>query len=373
MGGKIKDGLLRIPKGRIIKVTATFGFKTPPGVSMHDIVGAHGGYVTPGAIIPRRLHRGGLLDGPGTETSDSIPARLSRGEYVVNAKAVRKVGRGTLDDINAQGFARGGLALDASFPSTSRLTGSFTRFLDVIDRSMTKLAGKWDRFAERFMGKPGVQQFIRSTDPLPYIWGGAGPGGYDCSGLVGAVYGKHTGRGGGRGQRYFTTASISATGGLKPGLGGVLNIGVTPGQGHMAGSYAGLGFEARSTRSGIIVGPGARSPGSFARHFHMARGGLVDERMIAALALLGADIGGDAGRLRVNGKVFDRGGWLMPGATLAVNRTGRPEPVGFDEDRLARKIAAELAKVIPSTISVRDIQAGMNLHAGRMGQAPVFR
>ena len=26
--------------------------------------------------------------------------------------------------------------------------------------------------------------------------------------------------------------------------------------------------------------------------------------------------------------VFDRGGWLMPGATLAVNNTGRPEPVG---------------------------------------------
>ena len=25
---------------------------------------------------------------------------------------------------------------------------------------------------------------------------------------------------------------------------------------------------------------------------------------------------------------FDRGGWLMPGATLAVNNTGRPERVG---------------------------------------------
>ena len=28
------------------------------------------------------------------------------------------------------------------------------------------------------------------------------------------------------------------------------------------------------------------------------------------------------------GKVFDKGGWLMPGATLAVNNTGRPERVG---------------------------------------------
>jgi hypothetical protein len=91
----------------------------------------------------------------------------------------------------------------------------------------------------------------------------------------------------------------------------------------------------------------------------MARGGLVDERVVAALALLGADIGGDAGRLRVNGKVFDNGGYLMPGATLAVNRTGRPEPVGLDEDRLARKIAAELARVMPTTVSVADVHAGL--------------
>jgi cell wall-associated NlpC family hydrolase len=27
-------------------------------------------------------------------------------------------------------------------------------------------------------------------------------------------------------------------------------------------------------------------------------------------------------------KSFDKGGWLMPGATMAINRTGRPEPVG---------------------------------------------
>jgi hypothetical protein len=46
---------------------------------------------------------------------------------------------------------------------------------------------------------------------------------------------------------------------------------------------------------------------------------------------------------------------------------------GVDEDRLARKIAAELAKVIPTSITVRDFQAGMNRNAGRMGQARPFR
>lgn len=36
-----------------------------------------------------KFARGGKVEGPGTGTSDSIPARLSNGEYVVNAKATR--------------------------------------------------------------------------------------------------------------------------------------------------------------------------------------------------------------------------------------------------------------------------------------------
>lgn len=43
---------------------------------------------------------GGFVSGPGTETSDSIPARLSRGEYVINARAVRRLGKGFFDGIN---------------------------------------------------------------------------------------------------------------------------------------------------------------------------------------------------------------------------------------------------------------------------------
>lgn len=51
---------------------------------------------------------GGYVSGPGTPTSDSIPARLSNGEYVVKASSVRKYGVGTLDAINEQRFADGG-------------------------------------------------------------------------------------------------------------------------------------------------------------------------------------------------------------------------------------------------------------------------
>jgi len=38
----------------------------------------------------------GSVDGPGTETSDSIPARLSDGEFVITAKAVEEIGEDNL-------------------------------------------------------------------------------------------------------------------------------------------------------------------------------------------------------------------------------------------------------------------------------------
>lgn len=43
---------------------------------------------------------GGRVEGPGTETSDSILARLSRGEFVINAAAVKKIGLHNLERIN---------------------------------------------------------------------------------------------------------------------------------------------------------------------------------------------------------------------------------------------------------------------------------
>ena len=40
------------------------------------------------------LRKGGASNGPGTGTSDSIPAMLSDGEFVMTAKAVRGAGGG---------------------------------------------------------------------------------------------------------------------------------------------------------------------------------------------------------------------------------------------------------------------------------------
>lgn len=133
-----------------------------------------------------------------------------------------------------------------------------------------------------------VQSWIRRQEFKPYVWAAAGPGSYDCSGLVGAVYGLLTGRGGGNGQRYFTTSSIGP--GFRRGL-GTFTIGNSPSPvGHMAGNLAGLPFEATPPR--VKVGSGAASVRGFAQQL-----------------------------------TLDSGGYLPPGFSSVYNGTGRNERV----------------------------------------------
>ena len=76
-------------KSKTIEVTVkttTVGGR-PPGVSAEEWYGvATGGSMRRFAV--------------GTHLSDSIPAMLSRGEYVIRAEAVRRVGTGFLDSVN---------------------------------------------------------------------------------------------------------------------------------------------------------------------------------------------------------------------------------------------------------------------------------
>ena len=50
-------------------------------------------YLAKGDMVEDFPRMNGPISGPGTETSDDIPAMLSDGEFVVNAKAVRGVGK----------------------------------------------------------------------------------------------------------------------------------------------------------------------------------------------------------------------------------------------------------------------------------------
>ena len=78
---------------------------------------------------------GGFIRGAGTSTSDSIPAMLSNGEFVVKASAVRKYGTGFLNAVNNGNFTKlhmpiarfadGGSVLKEASDSTSRGVESF--------------------------------------------------------------------------------------------------------------------------------------------------------------------------------------------------------------------------------------------------------
>jgi lambda family phage tail tape measure protein len=56
---------------------------------------------------------GGYISGAGSSTSDSIPAMISNGEYVIQASSVQKYGKSFFDALNSgrgRGFASGGYA-----------------------------------------------------------------------------------------------------------------------------------------------------------------------------------------------------------------------------------------------------------------------
>ena len=86
----------------------------------------------PGSTKVKAYEEGGKITGPGTGTSDSIPAYLSNGEYVIKASSVQKYGVDTFDALNAQKFATGGYL--KPHPSDYVFSSSFAE-------SATK--GKW--------------------------------------------------------------------------------------------------------------------------------------------------------------------------------------------------------------------------------------
>ncbi|NBB11828.1 phage tail tape measure protein [Pseudomonas sp. SLFW] len=72
-----------------------------------------------GATVKAGYATGGYISGPGTGTSDSIPAWLSNGEFVMSAAAVRTFGTDTLDRMNnlqMPKFASGGAVMNVASP-----------------------------------------------------------------------------------------------------------------------------------------------------------------------------------------------------------------------------------------------------------------
>lgn len=109
---------------------------------------------------------GGLIRGPGSETSDSIPAMLSDGEFVVNAAATRKH-LPLLHHLNkAKHFAEGGLVgVDESVTGVlgDRFGATMDRFLTLAEKRLSSEAQRRvDTFATSLL----------SSGTTPINWAG---------------------------------------------------------------------------------------------------------------------------------------------------------------------------------------------------------
>lgn len=116
------------------------------------------------AAFGKGLASGGSVAGPGTGTSDSIPAMLSNGEYVLNAQAVDRLGVPFLNGLNTgrlRGFASGGLVGSGGAynrpvsvaSSSSSTSNSITLNVSALDASS---------FAD-FLARGGMQVLKQAT------------------------------------------------------------------------------------------------------------------------------------------------------------------------------------------------------------------
>lgn len=193
---------------------------------------------------------GGFVSGPGGPTDDSVAAWLSNGEYVINARQTAK-NRALLEQINAgaqPAFAAGGLV------TTTKVTADEPSFKGAADDLADALRG----FSRWLVSRTGPLAFAESQAGKPYLWGGVGPAGYDCSGFMSAITNVIQKRN--PHSRRFATGSFPSND-FAQGPFGNFMIGSRRGNpGHMAGTLHGVNVESRGGE-GVVVGPRARGAG----------------------------------------------------------------------------------------------------------------
>ncbi|WP_428309248.1 phage tail tape measure protein [Hydrocarboniphaga sp.] len=79
--------------------TSTTPAPTPSGPGFAAEGGPIPGYAAGGSVGVRAMPAGGDVVGPGTGTSDSVPAYVPAGSYVLRAAAVQRLGRSVIDRI----------------------------------------------------------------------------------------------------------------------------------------------------------------------------------------------------------------------------------------------------------------------------------
>lgn len=277
--------------------------------SMNAIMQKLGGGKSVGGISVPGFARGGAIYGAGSKTSDSIPARLSNGEFVMQASAVDKFGTGFMNsvnkgkmphdgagfstgggvNINVPGFAAGGSVGVPSADVLNKIMGDggnanvkqMTDFImnnyvlplidsgtggsamkDVQRAGMQHIRSNVEKFVKENFGGAGSAaaglRWAKTQYGKPYQWGGNGNPSWDCSGFMSAI--ESVIRGEKPHRRWATGAFSGATApsGWKLGAKAPFTIGITnAGVGHTAGT---IGRENVESSGGIGVHGGVGVP-----------------------------------------------------------------------------------------------------------------
>lgn len=297
-----------------------------------------------------------------SSTADNIHALLTAKEWVHPVAAVDYYGPQIMDAIQHRKVPRAVLAELASGELGKAgdmpvfATGGQVAPVDtskvwpfIVDASHTKIPSLADVLSKVPIGSGPGGAFVRAQNGKPYVWASAGPHGYDCSGIVSAVYNVLHGRN--PYSHTFSTGSLPGKWFTKPGVGGPLtaawsNPGQSPASsttGHMMGMVGGLTFESSGSR-GVHLGASTRRLTDFAHIAHYNRGGYVLPS-------------------------YDMGGTWRDG-TIGINTSGRDEHVTSANDR--DDLVALVGELVALTRTLAQ-EVGDTLGAVLLGQQRATR
>lgn len=163
-------------------------------------------------------------------------------------------------------------------------------------------SGEWHGFipAEKEGRIKAAQDWAKSAAGTPYSYGGFGPRGFDCSGAVSAIYNILQGKGPFSGVRFTTANEADFMKSPGPSWFYAKWISGSKSVAHTKGWIGGLPFE--------------QTPPYFRVGSHVTKDSYFNRT-------------GHPTWAAKDGGVYDGGGWLKPGYTMAYNGTGKPEAI----------------------------------------------